>query len=264
MGASVGVTAQDQRVRERATEFWGGEWHVPTAEGPPPSAVVTAPTDVIPHWQWWAAGKMGDAPSYDAACKEAVDYIRTLHASEVYRVVREVISDIELYQSDVRAYEAARQAASREFSEQVAACMGPDGPRNGCEARGAGAPVAYCHRHRTGAKPVPPPPGPPQLLSIAARLRSALLPDHVGAHAATPDVDHAADSWPARVRSVLVETTEGYRLLDAIRGCSIEMRDGHAHELNIDEYQFTNAEVDKLMVAALSFWQALRKREGAR
>ena len=63
------------------TEFFEGEWIFPKAEGPEPWAVITysdEPSSETGHvgWCWWALGKMGDAPTYEDACAEAVAEIQ--------------------------------------------------------------------------------------------------------------------------------------------------------------------------------------------
>lgn len=60
-----------------ATEYFEGEWLVPTADGPEPWALVTYAEEPSPEtghvgWCWWARGVMGDAESYEDAKRQAV------------------------------------------------------------------------------------------------------------------------------------------------------------------------------------------------
>lgn len=68
-------------LSDMATEYFEGEWHVPTADGPEPWAVVTYTEEPSPEtgcvgWCWWALGQMGDAPTYEAAKLKAETWIR--------------------------------------------------------------------------------------------------------------------------------------------------------------------------------------------
>lgn len=63
------------------TEFFEGEWHFSKANGPEPWAVISYAHEPSPEtghigWVWWALGKMGDAPTYEAACAAAVAEIQ--------------------------------------------------------------------------------------------------------------------------------------------------------------------------------------------
>lgn len=73
---------------EVPTEFYGGEWHFPEAEGPDPLAVITYSWDPSPEtghvgWMWWALGAMGDAPTYEAARDAAVAAIQRRKARQL-------------------------------------------------------------------------------------------------------------------------------------------------------------------------------------
>lgn len=66
------------KIDRLATEFFDGEWRIPSADGPSPWAVVTFTDEPSPEtghvgWQWWALGSMGEASSYEQACEKAVD-----------------------------------------------------------------------------------------------------------------------------------------------------------------------------------------------
>ena len=60
-----------ERLKGLATEYIEGEWTAPTDDSDP-AAVITYTEEPSPEtghigWLWWALGKMGEAPSYEAA-----------------------------------------------------------------------------------------------------------------------------------------------------------------------------------------------------
>lgn len=65
-------------LADMATEYFEGEWIVPSdPNGPEPWAVVTYTEEPSPEtghvgWMWWALGDMGEAESYEQACQAAV------------------------------------------------------------------------------------------------------------------------------------------------------------------------------------------------
>lgn len=71
-----GLVEREPLLAEVPTEFVEGEWRWPTADGAEPAAVITYTTEPSPEtghvgWCWWALGQMGDALTYDAACRAA-------------------------------------------------------------------------------------------------------------------------------------------------------------------------------------------------
>jgi hypothetical protein len=58
------------------TEYYGGGWHVPTADGPDPLAVVRY-DDVTGLWVWWGLGLMSEEPTYDEARESAERWVVT-------------------------------------------------------------------------------------------------------------------------------------------------------------------------------------------
>lgn len=75
------MSYKDKNRLNVPTEFFNGEWHFPHAEGPEPLALITYTEEPSPEnghvgWCWWAMGKMGDAPTYEAACDAAVTEIQ--------------------------------------------------------------------------------------------------------------------------------------------------------------------------------------------
>lgn len=82
MTGACAASCQKTRAREVAvpTEFVEGVWRFP-AEGSEPSAVVVYTEEPSPEtghvgWCWWALGRMGEAPTYEAACAVAVAEIQ--------------------------------------------------------------------------------------------------------------------------------------------------------------------------------------------
>lgn len=76
-----GLVEREPLVEEVPTEFVEGEWRFPEADGAVPSAVVTYATEPSPEtghvgWLWWALGRMGEAASYEDACRMAVETVQ--------------------------------------------------------------------------------------------------------------------------------------------------------------------------------------------
>ena len=70
------TSGPEHNLDSMATEYFEGEWHVPTVDGPEPWAVVTYAVEPSPEtghvgWCWWALGKMGDAETFDGARQRA-------------------------------------------------------------------------------------------------------------------------------------------------------------------------------------------------
>jgi hypothetical protein len=68
------------------TEYVEGEWCWPT-DGSEPAAVVTFASEPSPEtghvgWCWWALGTMGDAKSYEDACRAAEAALHRRKASD--------------------------------------------------------------------------------------------------------------------------------------------------------------------------------------
>ena len=68
------------RLKGLATEYVEGEWTTPTDDSDP-AAVITYTENPSPEtghigWLWWALGKMGEAPSYEAAKSAAECVVR--------------------------------------------------------------------------------------------------------------------------------------------------------------------------------------------
>lgn len=57
------------------TEYYDGAWRFATDESDPQALITytVTPSPETGHvgWCWWALGKMGDAESYESACKAA-------------------------------------------------------------------------------------------------------------------------------------------------------------------------------------------------
>lgn len=67
-----GLVEREPTIAEVPTEYIEGEWRFEEADGAEPAAVITHTTEPSPEtghvgWCWWALGRMGDAPSYEAA-----------------------------------------------------------------------------------------------------------------------------------------------------------------------------------------------------
>jgi hypothetical protein len=76
-GDGGGEVSAQEKLKTLPTEYFEGEWRLPTADGAEPWAVVTYAEEPSPEtghvgWCWWAPGEMGDAPTYDSACAAAV------------------------------------------------------------------------------------------------------------------------------------------------------------------------------------------------
>lgn len=70
-----GLVERQPLLSEVPTEFVEGEWCFPTDDSDP-IAVVTYAEEPSPEtghvgWCWWALGKVGEAPTYEAACRAA-------------------------------------------------------------------------------------------------------------------------------------------------------------------------------------------------
>lgn len=66
------------RADKLESEFIDGDWLRPGVSGQEPWALVTYAEEPSPEtghegWCWWAMGKMGEAPTFDAARRAAVD-----------------------------------------------------------------------------------------------------------------------------------------------------------------------------------------------
>lgn len=66
------VVSRSSAYDAMATEYFEGEWIVPTADGPEPWAVVVPRTRPAPGWTWWAQGVIGESDSYEEAKAAAV------------------------------------------------------------------------------------------------------------------------------------------------------------------------------------------------